>query len=130
MLLHFFRLVTYTNHKPIIMLTIRLASILRKLLTSTSGTSCILHNSREPTTIDLVFKCCILHKIIVRYIKKSESCRISRLFALRNECSFYSVKEGENQDNSEISGRLVTLATGLINHDNLLKLHDSFLKCY
>jgi hypothetical protein len=39
-----------TQHrKSVITLTIWLASILRKLATITSGTSCILHNSRELT---------------------------------------------------------------------------------
>jgi hypothetical protein len=41
---------------------------------------------------DLVFKCCIWHKIIVIYIKNFVSCRIFRLSAVRNECSFYSVQ--------------------------------------
>jgi hypothetical protein len=41
----------------------------------------------------LVFKCCILHKIIVTYIKSFTSFRISRLFTIWNECSFYSVQE-------------------------------------
>jgi hypothetical protein len=44
---------TYRQYKSIIIVTIRLASILRKLGTSTSGTSYILHNSREPTTMAL-----------------------------------------------------------------------------
>jgi hypothetical protein len=40
-----------------------------------------------------VFKCCILHKIIARYIKNSASSRISRLFSVQNECSFSSIRE-------------------------------------
>jgi hypothetical protein len=77
--------------------------------TSTSGASCILHNSREPRTNGLVFKCCILHKITVSYIKNSASCRISGPLAVRNECSVYSIRETQNQDSTEKSGRLVTL---------------------
>jgi hypothetical protein len=34
----------------------------------------------------LVFKCIILHKIIVRCIKNFASCRISGLIAVRNKC--------------------------------------------
>jgi hypothetical protein len=41
----------------------------------------------------LVFKLCILHKIIARYIKSSACCRISGLFAICNKCSFYSVQD-------------------------------------
>jgi hypothetical protein len=58
------------------MLKIWLASNFRKLGTSTSGTSCILHNNRELGNNSLVYKCYILHKITVRCIKKFASCRI------------------------------------------------------
>jgi hypothetical protein len=55
----------------------------------------------------LVFKCCVLHKIIM-------SCRISRLFAIRNQCSFHSAQERWNQDSPEKkSGRLVILTTNV-----------------
>jgi hypothetical protein len=50
---------------------------------------------------DPVFKCCIVHTIVVRYTKNSANCRISESFAFRNECSFYSVQEIKNQDSLE-----------------------------
>jgi hypothetical protein len=34
---------------------------------------------------DLIFKCCILYKIIVSYIKNSASCKIVGVFAVQNE---------------------------------------------
>jgi hypothetical protein len=48
------------------MLTIWLESILRKLGTSTSGKSCILHNSREMTTMALY-----LNVVKVKKVKQS-----------------------------------------------------------
>jgi hypothetical protein len=66
-------------------------------------TRCKLYFTQQQRTDNsgLVFKCCILHKIIVRYIKISAGCRISGLLAIRNECSFYSVQKDKNQDSPE-----------------------------
>jgi hypothetical protein len=55
-------------------------------------------------------KCCVLHKITVRYINISTRCRISWLFTIWNEVSFYSIQERYDQDNLEKkSGWLETL---------------------
>jgi hypothetical protein len=62
----------------------------------------------------LAFKCCILHKIIVIYIKNSASCRISGVFAVQNKCSFYSVQERQSQDSPKKILTLVTLCSALI----------------
>jgi hypothetical protein len=78
------------------MLIIWLKFVFRKLGTSTSGTSCILHNSREPTTMGLYLNV-VFHKIIVRCVRNCASCRIPGLFAVRNECSFYSVQERKSR---------------------------------
>jgi hypothetical protein len=53
---------------------------------------CVTQQQRTDSS-GLVFKCCILHKIIVTCIKNSASCRISGLFAVRNDSLFYSVQE-------------------------------------
>jgi hypothetical protein len=39
----------------------------------------------------------VFHKIIVRCVKNCASCRIPGLFAVRNECSFYSVQERKSR---------------------------------
>jgi hypothetical protein len=75
------------------MLTVWMASVLRKLDTGTSGANLYFTQQKRTDNNDLVFKCCILHKIVVGYITNSASCRISELFAVRIECSFYYVHE-------------------------------------
>jgi hypothetical protein len=50
------------NAYKVWLLTIWLASIVRKLGTRKTGTNCILPNSREPTTM-------VLHLNVVFYIK-------------------------------------------------------------
>jgi hypothetical protein len=58
-------------------------------------TQVVFYTTANNRKLLLVFKFCILHNIIVdlRYIQNSASCTISGLLAVRNECSFYSVKE-------------------------------------
>jgi hypothetical protein len=75
------------------MLTTQLAAILRKLGTSTSSTICILHNSRELTTMTLYLNVVVYIKLQRDILKCSVSCRVSELFTVQNECSFYSVQE-------------------------------------
>jgi hypothetical protein len=47
---------------------------------------------------DLVFKCYIYKNYSVIYFNNFTVCRISGVFAVRNECSFYSIQEQLNQD--------------------------------
>jgi hypothetical protein len=92
------------------LLTIWLASIVWKLGTRKTGTTCILPNSREPTTMVLHLNVVnILHKILVRYINNSASCRFSGHFAVLNECSIYSYRKDNIRTVRTKSGRLVTL---------------------
>jgi hypothetical protein len=56
---------------------------LRKL-----GTSFTLRQQQR-TDIGLVFKCCILHKIIVRYIKSFARCRLSGLYTPSGMSVYY-----------------------------------------
>jgi hypothetical protein len=83
---YFFR--TWRLYKSILMFTMWLASILRKLATSTRWHELYFTQRQRTDNTGPAFKCCILHTIIIRYINNSSSCRFSGLSAVRNECSF------------------------------------------
>jgi hypothetical protein len=99
------------------MLTVRLAPILGKLGTRISGTSCILHNSRESTTMALYLNVLFYIKFIVIYITNSASCRIFGLFAVRNVFILFriiEIKSGQSGKNIRTVGNPTAEADKLL----------------